>query len=151
VSPGGLGYGRRVPELPSARGPISAFVVVPIFALANAGVRLDGGALREAFAGRVAWAIVIGLLVGKTVGITAATWLLVTRGWSTLPGDMRGREVLPIAALGGIGFTVALFIADLAFTDPVLVEEAKIGILAATVLASMLGAALLARAVRGRK
>jgi NhaA family Na+:H+ antiporter len=137
-------------ELTHRLHPVSAFVVVPVFALANAGVLLDKDSLHAALTGRVAWAIVVGLVVGKTLGITGAAWLFVRAGWASLPGDMRRAEVLPVAALGGIGFTVALFIAELAFGDPVLVADAKIGILLASALASLLGAALLWRAVRGR-
>jgi Na+:H+ antiporter, NhaA family len=123
--------------------PISAFVVVPLFALANAGVQLGGGVVRDAASSRLAWAVTVGLLVGKTLGISGATFAGLRLGWGVLPGGVRRAHVWGLAALGGIGFTVSLFIADLAFDDPGRVETAKIGIFAGSLLSAGLGATLL--------
>ncbi len=98
--------------------PVSAFVVVPLFALANAGIDLRGGNLQDALESRVAWAIAAGLVIGKLVGITSATLLVLRRGWGDLPDGAESRHVAGVAALGGIGFTVSLFIAQLAYEGP---------------------------------
>ena len=125
--------------------PVSAFVVVPLFALANAGIDLGAQHLEDALESRLAWAIFLGLVIGKLTGISAATLLALRRGWGSLPeGAERGR-VPGVAALGGIGFTVSLFIAELAYGDDELANIAKIGILGASLASGMLGAALLRR------
>ncbi len=115
----------------------SSFLVLPIFALANAGVRLEGdvGQLFEP----VAMGTALGLLVGKVVGISLCTWLVVKLGWGLLPEGMGGRDVVALAAVAGIGFTVAIFVSSLAFVDPALVDQAKLGILAGSLLAGLLG------------
>jgi Na+:H+ antiporter, NhaA family len=125
--------------------PVSAFVVVPLFALANAGIDLGAKNLEDALDSRLAWAIFLGLVIGKLTGISAATLLALRRGWGSLPeGAERGR-VPGVAALGGIGFTVSLFIAELAYGDDELANIAKIGILGASLASGVLGAALLRR------
>ena len=125
--------------------PVSAFVVVPLFALANAGIDLGAKNLEDALESRLAWAIFLGLVIGKLTGISAATLVALRRGWGSLPeGAERGR-VPGVAALGGIGFTVSLFIAELAYGDDALANIAKIGILGASLASGMLGAALLRR------
>ena len=115
----------------------SSFLVLPIFALANAGVRLEGdvGQLFKP----VAMGTALGLLVGKIVGISLCTWLVVKLGWGLLPEGMEGRDVVALAAVAGIGFTVAIFVSSLAFVDPALVDQAKLGILTGSVLAGLLG------------
>jgi NhaA family Na+:H+ antiporter len=141
--------GRRVLELLEHRlHPLSAFVIVPLFALANAGVDFGGGVLTDALESRLTWAVIAGLVVGKLLGITGATLLGLRLRWGVLPQGVRIPHVVGIAALGGIGFTVSLFIAQLAFDDPVLVDEAKVGIFAGSILSGVLGAVLLARSAR---
>jgi NhaA family Na+:H+ antiporter len=136
--------GRPVLEqLEHALHPISAFFVVPLFALANAGVYLREGALAAAFSSALTWAIVAGLVVGKTFGIAGATFGARRLRIGVLPAEMPAARVWPVAGLGGIGFTVALFIADLAFTEPDLINDAKVGILGASVAAALIGSALL--------
>jgi NhaA family Na+:H+ antiporter len=130
--------------------PVAAYLVVPLFALANAGVDLGGEVLGEAAGSRLAWAIVAGLVVGKILGVAGAAHLAVRFGWGTLPEGTRFPTVWGLAALAGIGFTVSLFIAGLAYDDPALVNEAKIGILVASAIAGVLGALLLLRAARRR-
>lgn len=129
--------------------PWSAFVVVPLFALANAGVNFGGGLLGEAASTALPWAIALGLVFGKIVGIGAAVWLAVRTGLGRLPQGVGALHVVGVAAVAGIGFTVSLFIADLAYKDPTLTETAKVGIFAGSLLAGVIGAALMI--VAGRR
>jgi len=129
--------------------PWSAFVVVPLFALANAGVDFSGGLLGQAVGTALPWAIALGLVVGKIVGISAAVWLAVRTGLGRLPQGVGALHVPAVAAVAGIGFTVSLFIADLAYNDPSLTETAKVGIFAGSLLAGVIGAALMI--VAGRR
>ena len=123
--------------------PVSAFAIVPLFALANAGVDLGGGVLGEAFGSRLTWAVAIGLVVGKLLGISAATLLALRLRVGVLPEGMRRADLPGVAALGGIGFTVSLFVAELAYDDPALTATAKVGIFAGSIAAGLLGTALL--------
>ncbi|MGW4796669.1 Na+/H+ antiporter NhaA [Nonomuraea sp. NPDC004297] len=119
--------------------PWSSYVIVPVFALANAGVRLDGETLRAAATSPIAIGVAAGLLLGKFVGISLGTWLPLRFGWGVLPGNLVWGQLLGGAAVSGIGFTVALFIVELAFEDPALHDQAKIGILAGSLLSAALG------------
>ncbi|GLZ10068.1 Na(+)/H(+) antiporter NhaA 2 [Actinomadura sp. NBRC 104425] len=120
--------------------PWTSYVIVPIFALANAGVRLDGGTLRAAATSPVTIGVAAGLVAGKFTGIALGTWLPLRWNWGVLPGSLVWGQVLGGAAVSGIGFTVSLFITDLAFADdPALQSQAKIGILAGSLLAAGLG------------
>ncbi|MEV4356357.1 Na+/H+ antiporter NhaA [Nonomuraea sp. NPDC004186] len=119
--------------------PWSSYVIVPIFALANAGVRLDGETLRAALTSPVAIGVALGLVVGKFVGISLGTWLPLRFGWGILPGNLVWGQLLGGAAVSGIGFTVALFIVDLAFDGSPIHAQAKIGILAGSLLSALLG------------
>jgi NhaA family Na+:H+ antiporter len=123
-------------------GPV-AFGIMPVFALANAGVALSGEALRGAAVDPVALGVVLGLLIGKPAGIVGFSWLAVLLGVAALPAAVSWRMMAGAGVLGGIGFTMALFIADLAFTDDALLEAAKLGILAASALTGVVGWALL--------
>ena len=124
--------------------PWTSFLVLPLFALANAGVELGGDTLSEGDGAQVALAVAVALIVGKLVGISTATALAVRLRLGVLPKGVDLRSVIGIAALGGIGFTVSLFIASLSFDDPVLVDSAKIGILAGSITSAALGVAILA-------
>ena len=149
MTPTGLVGGRPVLEdLEHRLHPLSALLIVPLFALANAGVDLRGGALGDAAGSGLAWAVVGGLVVGKLLGIAGATFVGLRLGWSSLPEHVSRAQIWGVAALGGIGFTVSLFIAQLAFADPATVATAKIGILAGSVISGVLGVALLARGGR---
>ncbi|HEX6843627.1 MAG TPA: Na+/H+ antiporter NhaA, partial [Actinomycetota bacterium] len=120
--------------------PWSSFVVVPIFALANAGVRLSGEAFSGAFTGRLGLAIIVGLVVGKPLGIYLAGRGVAATGVGVLPAGVGWGDFLGMGATAGIGFTVALFIAELAFPeDPALLERAKVAILVASALAGVIG------------
>ncbi len=123
--------------------PWSSYLVIPVFALANAGVALGADVLREAATSRLTWAVVLGLLVGKVVGISAVSWAGVRTGAGRLPTGVARSHVLGGSALAGIGFTVSLFITGLAFTSTELQTHAKIGILAGSLLAGIVGASLL--------
>ena len=124
-----------------------AFVVMPLFALANAGVPL-GGAVGAALASPVALGIALGLLVGKPLGIVLASWLAVRSGAADLPAGVGWRHLHGAGWLGGIGFTMSLFVAGLAFDDAATLDVAKIGVLGASVLAGGVGYVLLRRAER---
>ena len=122
--------------------PWVSFVIVPIFAIANAGVRVSTDGLdMNVFAG-----VVLGLVLGKLVGVVSFTWLAVRLGVGRLPERTTWGHVVGIGATAGIGFTVALFVAGLSFDDPDLLRSAKLGILAASTVAGLLGYALLRRA-----
>jgi NhaA family Na+:H+ antiporter len=123
--------------------PLSAVVVVPLFALANAGVDLGGGVLDDALGSGLTWAVVAGLVAGKLLGITGATFVALRRGWGVLPDGVGRRQVAGLAAVAGIGFTVSLFIAQLAFDDPVLVDRAKVGIFLGSSISGLVGVAAL--------
>jgi Na+/H+ antiporter NhaA len=123
--------------------PWSAFVVIPIFGLANAGVSLSPEALREASTSSVTIGIAVALVVGNAVGIFAAAGLAIRTGLGVLPGRVRFGHLLGGAILAGIGFTIALFITELAFEDEALVAQAKIGILTGSLVAAILGTLVL--------
>lgn len=119
--------------------PYTSFVIVPIFALANAGVRLDGQTLTDAAHSPLTWGVIVGLVVGKFVGIFGMTALSAAwRPKSMAPGIGVSR-LAGGAALSGIGFTISLFIVDLALHEQRLKDEARVGVLAATVIATALG------------
>jgi Na+/H+ antiporter NhaA len=122
--------------------PWTSYVIVPVFAFANAGVRLDGETLRQAAGSPVTIGVVVALVVGKSVGITSSTLLALRLRVGVLPGEIRRGQLAGGATLAGIGFTVALFISDLAFDDPALREQAVVGVLAGSMLAALLGAAI---------
>jgi Na+:H+ antiporter, NhaA family len=132
--------GSVVESLERLLHPWSSFVVVPLFALANAGVPVSSEALREAWSSPITHGVVAGLVLGKLVGVSVATWAAVRLGVGELPAGTTWRAVVGIGAVAGIGFTVSIFVTDLAFDDPSLRDEAIIGILAASVLAALLGA-----------
>jgi predicted DsbA family dithiol-disulfide isomerase len=117
--------------------PWTSFLVVPVFALANAGIVLDAEILERAVSSPITIGIVVGLVAGKLIGITSATWLGTRRWLGRFPLTVAWPPLFGAATVAGIGFTVALLIADLSFTGPRL-EEAKLGILAASIVATLL-------------
>lgn len=119
--------------------PWSAFVVVPIFALANAGVRVVDVDFVAVATSAVSLGVGMGLVAGKLFGISLATWIAVRTGVGKLPKRTGWREVFGLGAIAGIGFTVSLFITELAFTDELLVSQAKIGIFIGSGVAGVLG------------
>jgi len=139
---------RVLERLEDTLHPVSSFLIVPIFALANAGVVLSRAALDHARASEVTIGIVVGLVVGKFVGILGASVLAVRLRIGALPDGLRMQHVAGVAVLGGIGFTVSLFISDLAFRGDV-IDDAKIGVLAASAIAALLGTLVLRIVLRG--
>ena len=136
-------------RLEHALQPWVAFVVVPVFALANAGVAL-GGDVGAMLGDPVVLGVAVGLVVGKQLGITTATVLVVRTGIGSLPSGVTMRHIYGAAWLGGIGFTMSLFISDLAFGDGPGLVAAKLGILLASIVAGAGGYAILRLATRAR-
>ncbi len=135
-------------RLETALHPISSFIIIPIFALANAGVNLGDGVLGDAAGSRVTWGVAMGLVVGKIVGISAFTLAGRRLPFTTAPTGMGTMHTFGLAAVAGIGFTVSLFITGLAFDDDSIISEAKIGILFASLAAGIIGLVLLMRATK---
>jgi Na+/H+ antiporter NhaA len=133
--------------------PWTSYVIVPLFALANAGVDLRGGLLGDALGSPVTWGVVLGLVIGKLIGVGAGALGTVRLGLGTLPQGVGIGQVWGGAALSGIGFTVSLLIAALAFEDTGLRDQATVGILIAAVLAALAGWAgfWLAAVLRGER
>jgi NhaA family Na+:H+ antiporter len=125
-------------RLEHALHPWVTVVVMPVFALANAGVALDRD-LTAALANPVVIGVMLGLLIGKPVGIVGATWLAVRSGAAQLPEGVSWRQLLGVGCVAGIGFTMSLFIAGLAFEHSELLRPAKMGILFASTLAGTIG------------
>jgi len=130
--------------------PVSAFVVVPLFALANAGVSLERGGLAAPGAGAVLGGILAGRVLGKLAGISLATWLAVRLGLASRPAETSWPQLAGVASVAGIGFTVPLFVADLAFPDGRFQAPVKLGLLLASVVAGAAGALVLVLAARRR-
>ncbi|MEX2394274.1 MAG: Na+/H+ antiporter NhaA [Actinomycetota bacterium] len=125
--------------------PASSYVIVPLFGLANAGVVLTSGVIGDAVGSRVVLGIVAGLVIGKTAGIILATRIGEFIRIGRRPSNVTWHHVTGGSALCGIGFTVSLFIASLAFADESLTEQARIGVLFGSVCSGILGAAILRR------
>jgi NhaA family Na+:H+ antiporter len=116
-----------------------AFGIMPLFALANAGVRIDGVDLSVGGAQDVMLGVVLALLFGKPLGILGATWLMLKLGWCRLPTGVTWDGVMLVGLLAGIGFTMSIFIALLAFSDEALLSAAKLGVLLGSLLAATFG------------
>lgn len=119
--------------------PWASYGVVPLFAFANAGVRLSGDTIADAATNPITIGIMLGLVVGKTLGVFSFTWLAAKARIGRLPAEMSFSHVFGVAIIAGIGFTVALFIANLSFASPALTDLAKIGILGGSLIAGVLG------------
>lgn len=123
--------------------PWVAFVIMPVFALANAGVHIDAEVLGNPQAVQVGIAVAVGLLLGKPVGITLFSFLAVKLGFANLPNKVQWKSVAAVGVIAGIGFTVALFVTALAFKDPAFTSGSKLGILGGSLLATLIGMVLL--------
>ena len=123
--------------------PWTSLAIVPLFALANAGVSLSTSALSDALSSSVAWGVALGLVIGKPLGICAFAWGATRLGVAALPQGATWRQLVGTGAVAGIGFTVSLFVARLAFHRNDLIDEATIGILAATVLTLLMATLIL--------
>lgn len=119
--------------------PWTSYLVLPLFALVNAGVALSAEFIRQALTSSVTLGVMLGLVVGKVVGVTGFAWLSVRLGWATMPGGVAWPHITGAGLIGGVGFTVSLFITGLAFSDKMLIEEAKVGVLAASLIAALGG------------
>jgi NhaA family Na+:H+ antiporter len=144
----GVAFGLLMPvdaieRLEGRLHPFTSFVVVPLFALANAGVHLTGDILRDASTSPITIGVVVGLVAGKVIGITGATWIASRAGLGGLPDDVEWRAFVGMSMVAGIGFTVSLFVTELAFGAGVLADRARIGVLAASAIAGTLGVLVL--------
>ncbi len=119
--------------------PWVAFVVVPLFALANAGIVLEGMDVMHAVTSPLTLGIILGLLLGKPLGITFMSWLAVKSGLASLPKGVTWPHIIGASILGGIGFTMSMFIAGLSFERPEMLDYAKLGILIASFVAGVAG------------
>jgi NhaA family Na+:H+ antiporter len=129
--------------LEDALHPWASYLIVPLFALASAGVELGGGAIADAATSRATLGVGLGLALGKPLGIVAASYIAARLGFAALPRETSWAHIAGAGTLAGIGFTVSIFIAGLAFDDLQLIDEAKIGILAGSAVAATLGLAVL--------
>ena len=118
--------------------PIQAFLILPLFALFMAGVPLGGDTL-AAFPSGLSLGIIVGLVVGKPVGITLFTWLAIKSGQADMPEGLNWGRIMAVGLLAGVGFTMSIFISDLAFASDRLISEAKVGVLVASVIAGIGG------------
>jgi len=123
----------------AALHPWVAYCVMPLFALANAGVTLDGIDLAAGGTQWVLAGVVLALVIGKPVGVVTVSWAMVRLGWCALPPGVTGAGIVLVGLLAGIGFTMSIFIAMLAFADDALLGAAKLGVLAGSCLAALLG------------
>ncbi len=123
--------------------PYTSFLVIPLFAFANAGLVLEADTFGDALSSPVALGVVLGLVVGKLVGVSLFSWLAVRSGLGSLPEGATWSQMAGVASLAGIGFTVSLFISGLAFEDPTFVDQSKLGILVGSIMAAVLGTILI--------
>jgi len=126
--------------------PWTSYLIVPIFALANAGIVLSADSITSPSA--VLGGVAVALVAGKFIGVTLFSWIAVRLGFGRLPEGARWGHVMGVGAVAGIGFTVSLFITGLAFDDARIQDDAKIGILVASIIAALAGAVILAAVAR---
>lgn len=139
-------------ELEHRLVPWSAFLVVPLFGLASAAVDVSPTGLSRAYSERTTWAIIIAAVAGKLIGIVVATRFAVRGGWRTIPEGITGTQLTGVALLGGVGFSVALFVSGAAFaTTPEYAEAARAGILTAAIIAAATGSLILTLSPHGRR
>ena len=130
-------------QLEHKMSPIVTFLIMPIFAIANAGISFTDLSLSDIFSTHIALGVTLGLLLGKPIGIIGATFLMVKMRWATLPSAITRRTLLGLGMLASIGFTMSMFISTLAFTDDLLMTQAKLGIFLASILGGIGGYVLL--------
>ena len=132
-------------RLEHAMHPFVSFVVMPVFALANAGVSFAGLGLGDVLSTAVAPGVCLGLLAGKPLGVCLAVWLMVRLGAARQPRQLTMRGIVGLGFLASIGFTMSMFIATLAFADGPMLLQAKLGIFAASLIGGLAGYVLLRR------
>ena len=130
-------------QLEHKMSPIVTFLIMPIFAIANAGISFTDLSLSDIFSTHVALGVTLGLFLGKPIGIVSAIFLMVKMRWATLPSAITRRTLLGLGMLASIGFTMSMFISTLAFTDELLMTQAKLGIFLASILGGIGGYVLL--------
>ena len=145
----GEGEPSLLEQLEESLHPWVAFAVLPLFAFANAGVSLQGLSLAKLME-PIPLGIAAGLFVGKTIGIFGATWIAVMGGLAGKPEGATWLQVLGVAMLGGVGFTMSLFIGMLAFPDPAQAASLRLGVLAGSLTSAVAGYAVLAASIRER-
>jgi len=126
--------------------PVQSFLILPLFALFNAGVYLGGDALGQT-TDPIALGIIFGLVLGKQVGVLGFSWISIKSGWADLPDGVTWPQIWGASCLAGVGFTMSLFIAELAFDDPIQLGKAKLGILEASLVAGAIGYWILSRSL----
>lgn len=132
-------YGKSpLHSVENALSPYVLFLIVPIFAFANAGVVLEGLTLSDIFSA-VPLGIAAGLVLGKQAGVFLTTWVLVRLGWARLPTGVTWTHIYGLSCLAGIGFTMSLFIGGLSFTDQTLMNAVRLGVLAGSVVSALIG------------
>ena len=136
------GEERPLERLEHALHPWAAFLILPIFAFANAGVSFAGAGLDASLA-PLSLGIAAGLVIGKQLGIFGACWLAVKAGWARLPEGVGFRHVYGLSCLAGIGFTMSLFIGNLAFADPQQIAAVKFGVLGGSLVSAITGIVVL--------
>jgi Na+/H+ antiporter NhaA len=135
-------------RLLDALHPWTSFVIIPVFALANAGVSISADRIGDAASSRVTLGVIAGLVLGKALGVSGGIALAVRTGIGSLPDGVRRIHVVGLSLAAGVGFTVSIFVTGLAFTGAGQIEEAKLGILVASALASALSILVLGAASR---
>jgi Na+:H+ antiporter, NhaA family len=128
-----------------------SFLVLPLFALANAGVEFSAGGFGDLLRSHVTWGVFFGLVLGKPLGIFAFSWAAVKSGIAKLPHHVSWSLVTAVGMLAGIGFTVSIFISSLAFGDPALLTDAKAAVLGASVVAGVVGYISLQRSAKAER
>jgi NhaA family Na+:H+ antiporter len=126
--------------------PVQAFFILPLFALFNAGVVLGGDTLSRV-TDPIGLGILFGLFFGKQIGVVGASWIAIKSGFADLPAGVNWNQIWGASCLSGVGFTMSLFIAELAFDDPGHISTAKVGILGASLIAGALGYWILSRSL----
>jgi Na+:H+ antiporter, NhaA family len=129
--------------------PYVLYLIVPLFAFANAGVVLEGLTLADLFA-PLPLGIAAGLVLGKQIGVFGMTWLLVRAGWANLPAGANWAQVYGVACLAGIGFTMSLFIGTLSFSDPAMMNGVRLGVLSGSLVSAVIGYLVLMAATPGK-
>ena len=129
-------------KLEHALHPIVVYFILPVFALANAGIVIEGKII-ESFMSPVTIGIIAGLVLGKSIGVTGLSWLAVKLGIAKLPDGTGWRGIIGAAFMAGIGFTMSIFIAELAFDDAEIIMNAKVGIFSASLISAIIGLSLL--------
>lgn len=130
--------------------PVSTFLVVPLFAFANTGIVLSLSSFNEAAAGTIATGIILGLVLGKVVGIVGASWLMIKLKYADLPSGARWNHMLGVGLLAGIGFTVSIFVTELAFEQEAFITISKLSIFIASAISGCLGLLVLKHKKRPR-